>query len=117
MRLIAVFNPARAEARFVAERKTLLEAFVKTLLDALENLRECGRGSVRESFREDLNEYVLEDTGPLHSRACWNDAAGSVGAQRTRPAMMMMMDDDTSLVKVVASTTDVADVGMRNGRC
>ena len=71
----------------------------------LEGIREGVREDVREGGREDPSEYVLKS--PLHSRACWNDAAGGVGAQGTRPEMI----DDTSRVKVAASTTCLAEVG------
>ena len=96
--------------RFVVDLKMLLEASVETLLKTCVNV--AVKAFVEALVKTQMSEYVLEDTGPLHSRACWNDAAGSVGAQRTR----LEMADDTSLVKVVASTTDVADVGMNDDR-
>ena len=55
---------------------------------------------------------VRDITSPLHSRACWNEAAGSVGAQETRPKMT----ENTSRSIVAASTTDLAEVGMNDGR-
>ena len=55
---------------------------------------------------------VRDITSPLHSRACWNEAAGSVGAQKTRPKMT----ENASRSIVAASTTDLADVGMNGGR-
>jgi hypothetical protein len=55
---------------------------------------------------------VRDITSPLHSRACWNEAAGSVGAQKTRPKMT----ENASRSIVAASTTDLAEVGMNDGR-
>jgi hypothetical protein len=49
---------------------------------------------------------VRDITSPLHSRACWNEAAGSVGAQETRPKMT----ERASRSIVAASTTDLAEV-------
>jgi hypothetical protein len=96
--------------RFVADLKSLLEAFVETLLKTF--LKTCVKVVVKafvEAFVKTQMSTFFK-TQALYTR--WNDAAGGVGAQRTRPEMT----DDTSLVKVVASTTDVADVGMDDGR-
>ena len=51
--------------------------------------------------------YVRGINSPLHSRACWNEAAGSVGAQETRSKMA----ERASRSIVAASTTDLAEVG------